>query len=90
MADTSSEQVNQDQDSEQSFEENLDEIDQILEKLQDGDLELESSLELYEEAISLLRNSKEILDETERKIEVLREEGEQIISEPFSPEEESE
>jgi len=74
----------------QGFKEKLDELDSILETLQTGDLELEESLELYEDSIGLLRECKEILNTSEEKIQMLRQEGKKLVTEPFEPEEEDE
>jgi exodeoxyribonuclease VII small subunit len=76
---------NQKSEDEAGFKEKLEEIDEILEKLQQGDLELEESLDLYESSIGLLRDCKEILNQSEEKIEILKEEGEEILTEPFEP-----
>ncbi len=89
-AQTSSEQDGQEHDDEAGFKEKLQEIDEILEKLQQGDLELEESLELYETSIGLLRDCKEILNRSEEKIELLKQEGEEILTEPFEPQQDEE
>lgn len=73
------------EEDEAGFKEKLEEIDEILEKLQQGNLELEESLDLYETSIGLLRDCKEILNRSEEKIEILKEEGEEILTEPFEP-----
>ncbi len=73
-------------DREEGFKQKLEQIDEILEELQGGELELEESLELYETSIGLLRECKEILNQSEEKIERLKMEGEEILTEPFDPE----
>lgn len=50
------------------FEEKLKELDQIIEKLQDPELELEKSIELYQRGIKLNQECKAELDEMKLKI----------------------
>ena len=48
----------------------------IVKKLEEGDLPLESSLQLYERGVHLSRFCHARLEEAERRIEVLNERGE--------------
>ncbi|MBX3297722.1 MAG: exodeoxyribonuclease VII small subunit [Acidobacteria bacterium] len=54
-----------------TFEESLDQLEAIVRKLEDGDLPLEESLELFEKGVKLSRECKERLVRAERRIEVL-------------------
>ena len=56
---------------EQYFERALTELEQIVLKLEDGDLPLEESLELFEKGIKLSRDCRERLTKAERRIEIL-------------------
>lgn len=56
---------------EQSFETSLAELEQIVAKLEDGDLPLEQSLQLFEKGIKLSRECRERLTKAERRIEIL-------------------
>ncbi len=56
---------------EKSFEISLGELEQIVTKLEDGDLPLETSLELFEKGIKLSRECRERLTKAERRIEIL-------------------
>lgn len=56
---------------EKSFETSLAELEQIVSRLEDGDLPLEESLELFEKGIKLSRECRERLTSAERRIEVL-------------------
>lgn len=47
------------------------ELEKIVGKLEDGDLPLEESLELFEKGIKLSRECRERLTNAERRIEVL-------------------
>ena len=55
----------------QTFESSLDELEQIVAKLETGDMALEESLELFERGVKLSRDCKERLLKAERRIEVL-------------------
>ena len=50
------------------FEDKLGEIDQIIEKLEKGELSLEDSIQEYEKAMALIKESEELLEEAEGKI----------------------
>ena len=57
------------------FEAAIAELDSIVKKLEEGDLPLESSLQLYERGVHLSRYCHARLEEAERRIEVLNERG---------------
>ena len=64
------------------FESNLENIDEIIEKLESGELSLENSIKEYEKAMKLIKSSSEILDRAEGKIiKVLDNDGEIIFEE---------
>ena len=65
------------------FESALAELDTIVKTLEDGDLSLEKSLELYERGVQLSRFCHARLEAAERRIELLSERGE---LEPAPPE----
>jgi exodeoxyribonuclease VII small subunit len=56
---------------EPTFEQALSELEQIVQKLEKGELPLEDSLKLYEEGIRLSRLCHGKLEEAEGRIEVL-------------------
>ena len=58
-----------------TFEESLDQLEAIVRKLEDGDLPLEESLELFEKGVKLSRDCKERLASAEPRIEVLMKES---------------
>jgi exodeoxyribonuclease VII small subunit len=60
---------------ERSFESCLSELEQIVGKLEDGDLPLEESLELFESGIRISRECREKLSKAERRIEILMKEA---------------
>ncbi len=55
-----------------SFENALKELEQIVEKLEEGNLSLEKSIELFERGISLSKLCNDMLEEAEGKIEILQ------------------
>src|SRR5262245_20920319 len=54
-----------------SFEASLEALEKIVQQLENGDLPLEKSLELFEDGIRLSRQCQERLNQAERRIEVL-------------------
>ena len=54
-----------------TFEASLEALERIVHQLEDGDLPLEKSLELFEQGIRLSRECQERLAQAERRIEVL-------------------
>jgi exodeoxyribonuclease VII small subunit len=58
------------------FESAIDELETIVKRLEDGDLALETSLELFERGVQLSRFCHARLEEAEKRIEVLNERGE--------------
>ncbi|MEZ5287885.1 MAG: exodeoxyribonuclease VII small subunit [Vicinamibacterales bacterium] len=57
------------------FEAAIAELETIVKKLEEGDLPLESSLELYERGVTLSRFCHGRLEAAERRIEILNERG---------------
>jgi exodeoxyribonuclease VII small subunit len=58
------------------FEAAIAELETIVRKLEDGDLTLEGSLQLYERGVQLSRFCHAQLENAERRIEVLNDRGE--------------
>jgi exodeoxyribonuclease VII small subunit len=54
-----------------TFEASLEALEKIVEELEQGDLPLEKSLELFEQGIGLSRQCQERLSQAERRIEIL-------------------
>lgn len=54
-----------------TFEQALERLDEIVHSLEAGKIGLNESLERYEEGVKLLRQSYELLQRAERKIELL-------------------
>ena len=58
------------------FESAIAELETIVKRLEDGDLPLEKSLELFERGVQLSRFCHSKLEEAERRVELLTERGE--------------
>lgn len=71
---------------EKSFETSLAELEQIVTKLEGGDLPLEESLELFEKGIKLSRECRTRLANAERRIELLMKDGDGLKAVEFDPE----
>jgi len=54
-----------------TFESTLQRLAEIVEQLEEGELPLERSVQLFEEGIQLSRASQAILDDAERRVEEL-------------------
>lgn len=67
--------------SEMKFERAIKRLETIVEQLEDGQLDLEKSLKLFEEGIKLARFCAEKLQEAEQKIEMLTAEHEGLLTE---------
>lgn len=68
-----------------TFEASLEALERIVQQLEDGDLPLEKSLELFEQGIKLSRECQERLSQAERRIEILlRDNQGRPVASPFS------
>ena len=62
------------------FEEAVGKLEDIVRKMETGDMTLEESLKAFEEGIKLARLCSRKLDEAERRVEILlKQEGELVI-----------
>jgi len=63
-----------------SFEESLNELDTIVQNLEQGDLDLEESMALFERGLTLSKLSQNKLQTAEQKVKILLEQhGEQQL-----------
>jgi len=71
-----------------TFEQAMEELELIVEDLESGDLTLDKSLERYERGVKAVRRCREILDEAEKKLNVLlKDEGGEFHENEFKEEE---
>ncbi len=69
--------------SKEKFEEALERLEEIVKKMEAGEMTLEESLKAFEEGIRLSRLCAKKLDEADRRVEILlRQEGE-LVAKPF-------
>ena len=69
------------------FEKKLARLEEIVSKMEGGDITLEDSLELFEEGVQLSRNRQKELDVAEQKVELLlgQDSQGQAQTQPFKP-----
>jgi len=70
-----------------SFEEAISELEEIVKKLEKGELSLEESINCFQEGVLLSKYCSEKLDEAERRITILLENENGEIQEQDFPEE---
>ena len=71
----------------EKFEEALARLEDIVKKMEAGDMTLEESLKAFEEGIKLARLCSRKLDEAERRVEILLKQEEELVARPFKVEE---
>ena len=73
---------------ENKFEESISRLEQIVQALENGDIDLDESLKLFEEGIKLTKSCHKMLDDAEKKVSVLMsDENGKIKKEEFNNEE---
>ncbi|MBJ3814800.1 exodeoxyribonuclease VII small subunit [Shimwellia pseudoproteus] len=68
-----------------SFENALQELEQIVTRLESGDLPLESALTEFERGIQLARQGQVKLQQAEQRVQILLSENEDAPLTPFTP-----
>jgi exodeoxyribonuclease VII small subunit len=71
-----------------SFEVALQRLETIVDRLEEGDLELEDALSAFEDGVKLTRRCAGQLEDAERRIDELVREGEKWMTRPFEQSEE--
>ena len=61
-----------DKKTEKTFEEKLNRLNEIVEKVENTTLSLENAMKLYEEGNALIKDLQKSLDEAETKIQVIK------------------
>ena len=67
------------------FERSLDELEQLVAKLEHGDLSLDDSLKAFERGVALYRNCQSALDQAELKVKLLLDPDDPAGGVPFDP-----
>ena len=74
----------------ENFEISLRKLEEMVKKLEEGDLSLENSLEVFEEGMKLVKQCETRLGEAQKKVEILMKDREgKKTAVPFSFEEEN-
>ncbi len=58
-----------------SIEESFDYLDGVIEKMEDPDIPLEDSFALYEKGMRVLKETAKAIDEVEKKVKLIDEDG---------------
>jgi len=66
------------------FETSLDELEQLVEKMEHGDLSLEDSLAAYERGVGLYRRCQTALEQAELRVKLLSDPQDPASAEPFA------
>ncbi|WP_226663614.1 exodeoxyribonuclease VII small subunit [Microbulbifer aggregans] len=69
-----------------TFESALEELEQLVERLESGDLPLDEALADFERGVKLTRECQQKLASAEQKVKVLMEEGGKVQELPFDAE----
>lgn len=56
---------------EKNFEKSLNELEEIVEKLEQGEMSLDESIEVFQKGVTLSKELSKMLDEIEKKITIL-------------------
>ena len=71
-----------------NFEETMKQLETITAELEKGDLNLEDSVKKFEEGMELSKKASKILEESEKKINILIKKDDEIVEEEFVREDE--
>ncbi len=70
-------------DKEKGFEEMLDELEEIVQSLEKDDLKLDDSIAKFENGMKIARDCNKKLEEAEKRITILLNDGGEITEENF-------
>lgn len=70
-----------------NFEDTMKKLETITGELEKGDLNLEDSVKKFEEGMELSKKASKILEEAEKKINILIQKEDEIVEESFVGEE---
>ena len=66
-----------------TFEEQMQELEQIVQVLEKGDLSLDDSVKKFEQGIKISKECNKILEEAEKKITILVKQDDEVKEEDF-------
>ncbi|MFY2765279.1 exodeoxyribonuclease VII small subunit [Arenimonas sp. MALMAid1274] len=67
------------------FETSLDELEQLVQKMEKGDLSLDDSLAAYERGVGLYRQCQGALEQAELRVRLLTDPTDPETAQPFQP-----
>ena len=67
------------------FEQSLDELEQLVRKMEHGEMSLEDSLAAYERGVGLYRRCQAALEQAELRVRLLSDPDHPESAEPFAP-----
>jgi len=67
------------------FEQSLEELEHLVEKMETGEMSLEQSLSAYERGVGLYRQCQQALEQAELRVRLLSDPAQPEASEPFDP-----
>lgn len=70
----------------ENFEESMKKLETIVTELENGDLNLDESVQKFEDGMKLAKKCNEILEEAEKKITILLEKDGELKEEKFKEE----
>lgn len=70
-------------EKENSFEENIEKLENIVAELEKGNLNLDESMKKFEEGMEISRRCTKMLDEADKKITILLEQNGEVEEENF-------
>jgi exodeoxyribonuclease VII small subunit len=68
------------------FEHSLDELEQLVARMEGGDMSLDESLSAFERGIGLYRHCQQALDQADLRVRLLLDPDNPDTAEPFEPE----
>jgi len=69
-----------------TFEKSLSELEKLVEKMEQGDLSLEASLDHFEKGVQLSRTCQQALSDAEQKVKILMQKNDQETLATFDSE----
>lgn len=70
------------------FEQSLDELEQLVAKMEGGELSLDESLRSFERGIALFRNCQNALEQAELRVKLLLDPDDPASAQPFASDDE--
>lgn len=67
------------------FEQSLEELEQLVEKMETGEMSLEQSLSAYERGVGLYRQCQQALEQAELRVRLLSDPAQPDTAVPFDP-----